>query len=167
MRKIFQFFLSRYWHTYCWKLIALYFLENPWIPLSTGGDPRLAGYSQSRSKPSKPWVRRYEIEFWINSSRELALETIALNVAEPWVQPPTAKVTLRDGFWSLIWIDKLIINMPSGSSFNYFHCISNCYISTKLILLPMHKKCQICRVSTGRFIWKTKPLSTNYLSLYG
>ena len=58
--------------------------------LSSGGLPLLAGYSQSRSRPSKLILLRNVITFCANSSISTALSTSSVNGPEPCVQPPIA-----------------------------------------------------------------------------
>lgn len=89
-------------------------INNFCSTLSCGGDPLLAGYSQSKSRPSNPCCLKNEIEFRTNSPRLFLLATIELKVATPWFHPPTANVTLRSGFSCF----KLIISAYIWTSFH-------------------------------------------------
>ena len=63
--------------------------------LSSGLPPRLAGYSQSRSNPSKPCNRQKSITDWINWLRRPAVFTMREKAALPAFQPPIAMSVLR------------------------------------------------------------------------
>ena len=69
--------------------------------LSSGGLPRLAGYSQSRSRPSKPWSVRKVIEWSTKSWRIVLVATILEKSADPMFQPPTASRVFSCGFRAL------------------------------------------------------------------
>ena len=63
--------------------------------LSSGLPPRLAGYSQSRSNPSKPCNRQKAITDWMNWLRCPAVFTMREKAALPAFQPPIAMSVLR------------------------------------------------------------------------
>ena len=67
------------------------------LSLSSGGLPRLAGYSQSRSSPSKLRDLRKFTEWSAKSWRLSAVDTILVKGAEPRFQPPTASSVFRLG----------------------------------------------------------------------
>lgn len=75
--------------------------------LSSAGLPLLAGYSQSRSRPSKPRSLRNSMESATNSCLLAAVETIAVKGGELKVQPPTANRVFKLG---LICFKALILS---------------------------------------------------------
>ena len=62
--------------------------------LSSGLPPRLVGYSQSKSSPSKPCFRKKSITELTKSSLLSVDATIGENAWLPAFQPPTAKRVL-------------------------------------------------------------------------
>jgi len=67
-------------------------------PLSEAGLPLLAGYSQSRSRPSKPCFLKKSTVVVANSRRLASDATIRVNGGDPMFQPPTAISCLTEGF---------------------------------------------------------------------
>lgn len=94
-------------HCLNWKLWAkkyyncLAFNKCIRFSLSSGGPPLDPGYSQSKSRPSKPRVRRYWMVVLTNSSRLSLVDAMVLIGAFPSVQPPMANRVFSFGFFFL------------------------------------------------------------------
>ena len=84
--------------------------------LSPGGLPPFAGYSQSRSRPSKLRSRKNFTVDVANSCLLAAVATMRVNGAEPIFQPPTAKLVFKLG---LAFFKSL--------SLSYLNVIQACY----------------------------------------
>ena len=71
--------------------------------LSSGGLPRLPGYSKSKSRPSKPRSRRKSMEVSMNSFRLALVANMAVIGRVPKFHPPTASITFSSGFTFLMF----------------------------------------------------------------
>merc|ERR1711909_214612 len=69
--------------------------------LSSGAPPRCEGYSQSRSRPSKPYSWRKGMVLAINLARDSLVLAMSEYFDEPSFQPPMANKVIRFGFCSL------------------------------------------------------------------
>lgn len=69
----------------CKKWSTLHSRVN--LCLSSGGLPRAPGYSQSRSRPSKPWLLRNVMEDWIKVCLFSDVDTMILNL-KSWQKIP-------------------------------------------------------------------------------
>lgn len=59
----------------------------------------MAGYSQSRSRPSKPRFRRKAMDWLMKRVRLSFVETILEKGSEPRFHPPTASKIFMEGFF--------------------------------------------------------------------
>lgn len=87
---------TRQW--YLPYICRLTFINEAKFILSCGGPPRVAGYSQSMSSPSKFLFRKNSIVEFINIDLLLGWEAISLKGLLPKFQPPTASNVFNDGF---------------------------------------------------------------------
>ena len=87
------------------SLLALYpdrssitWIKDVNLCLSAGGLPLDPGYSKSRSRPSKLWLRRKLMDVVTKSARFDDVDNMAVTCCIPMFQPPTASNTDSDGF---------------------------------------------------------------------
>ena len=76
-------------------------MSSVYLYLSSGGLPRLPGYSKSMSSPSKFLVLRKVIDVWTNSARLADVASMGVTLSIPKFQPPTASVKTKSGFCCL------------------------------------------------------------------
>ena len=67
--------------------------------LSPAGLPLLAGYSQSTSSPSNPFLRRKGTTDWMNWARDCCVATIRVKGPEAMFHPPKASSVFMAGFF--------------------------------------------------------------------
>ena len=83
--------------------------------LSTEGLPLLAGYSKSRSRPSKPRALRKWIDVSMKSLRLAAEASMADILTTPKFQPPTASMVFKLGLLSFSAWNSTILYIHSSN----------------------------------------------------
>lgn len=98
-------------------------MSNARLTLSWGGPPRLPGYSQSMSSPSKFLVRKNFIVELTNSDLVLFNNAISLKALLPKFHPPTANEVFKDGF-SIFKLLNLSYLKKKENIYNFVYALS-------------------------------------------
>lgn len=93
------------------------------LALSAAEPPLRAGYSQSISSPSKPYVLRYAAEAVAKFFLSVELAASVENGALPAVQPPTASRVFRFGFCAFKLLNRPYLFKEQISTWQFFHRI--------------------------------------------